>query len=124
MVYLGREEEARKGTELHGLLSTVLSDKLKPDEKKSILKTEYNIAISEELEGGLVHMCNLSVAIAEKSLEKGIEQGIEKGIEKGIEQGKLELLFSLIKKGRITKEEAAGEVNMSSEDFEALFRNA
>ena len=120
MVYLGREEEAKKGTELHGLLSTVLSDKLKPDEKKSILKTEYNIAISEELEGGLVHMCNLSVAIAEKSLEKGIEQGIEKGIE----QGKLELLFSLIKKGRITKEEAAGEVNMSSEDFEVLFRNA
>ena len=85
MVYLGREETAEeKGTELHGLLSTVLSDRLKPEEKKTILKQEYDIAISVELEGGLVRMCNLSEAIAEKNLEQGIEQGIERGIEQGI----------------------------------------
>ena len=41
MVYLGREETANKGIELHALLSMVLSDKLQPADKKSIL--EYNV---------------------------------------------------------------------------------
>ena len=41
MVYLGREETVEKGTELHSLLSTVLSDKLQPADKKSMLK--YNV---------------------------------------------------------------------------------
>lgn len=108
MVYLGKEENADKGTELHGLLNTVLSDRLKPEEKKTILKQEYDIAISVELEGGLVRMCNLSEAIAEKNLEQGIERG------------KLELLSSLIEKGRLTKEEAAAEINMEPEAFERL----
>ncbi len=100
MVYLGREETAGKGTELHGLLNTILSNKLKPEEKKTILKQEYNIAISVELEGGLVSMCNLSETIAEKTVIK--------------------TLISLVEKGRLTKEEAAEEIDMEVEAFEEL----
>ena len=108
MVYLGREETAQKGTALHGLLNTVLSDRLNLEEKKTILKQEYHIAVSVELEGGLVSMCNLSEAIAEKNLEKGIEKG------------KLEMLFQLIEQGLLTKENAAQAVNMELETFNEL----
>uniref|UniRef100_UPI004057CA10 hypothetical protein n=1 Tax=Acetatifactor sp. TaxID=1872090 RepID=UPI004057CA10 len=44
---------AEKGIKLHGLLSTLLSDTLKPADKKNILTQEYGIATSVELEGGL-----------------------------------------------------------------------
>lgn len=76
MVCLGRPEEAGQGNELHRLLSTVLSEELTPAEKKKIMKEEFDIVTTVELEGGLAKMCNLSDYIEEKGIEKGIEQGL------------------------------------------------
>ena len=90
MVCLGREEAASRGNRLHGMLSTLLSEKLLPEEKEKILSDEYDIETSKELEGGLRQMCNLSDLVEER--------GIEKEIEKGIERGKLEILLSQIRK--------------------------
>ena len=114
MVYLGREESAENGTKLHKLLSTVLSDCLKPEEKKEILKQEYDIITSVELEGGLVRMCNLSEAIAERNLEQGIEQGIE--------QGKLIMLATLVKDGTISIRVAANQAKMSETEFKRMMK--
>ena len=86
MVCLGREEAASRGNRLHGMLSTLLSEKLLPEEKEKILSDEYDIETSKELEGGLRQMCNLSDLVEER------------GIEKGIERGKLEILLSQIRK--------------------------
>jgi len=85
MVCLGKEcidEDGRPvkgGSELHGLLGTLFSEKLRPNQKKEILNKEYNIATSVELEGGMNDMCNLSDLIEERGIEKGIEKGIERG---------------------------------------------
>ncbi len=68
------------------MLSTLLSEKLLPEEKEKILFDEYDIETSKELEGGLRQMCNLSDLVEER------------GIEKGIEKGKLETLLSLVRK--------------------------
>ena len=111
MVHLGREETTGNGTKLHGLLNTVLSDRLTPEEKKTILKQEYNVAVSMKLEGGFISMCNLSEAIAEKYMERGIEQGIIKN------------LVSLVKKGLLDVRDAAREANMKQEEFEALMED-
>ena len=119
MVYLGREETVEKGTELHSLLSTVLSDKLQPADKKSILKQKYDIITSVELEGEFVSMCNLSEAIWEKSMKQGIQQGLEQGLEQGI----LQTLVSLVQKGMLTMEVAAQEANMDLEAFEQYVEN-
>ena len=86
MVCLGRPEQAKKGTELHRLLTTVLSEKLTPEEKKAVMRSEYGIATTVKLEGGLVKMCNLSDYIVEKATERGIEQGIERGLEELIKK--------------------------------------
>lgn len=99
MVYLGDED--KEGTPLHKMLSILLSNTRKPNEKEAILNRDYDIPMSRER---MVTMCNLSDIIEEKGIEKGIEQGIEQGIEKGIEKGESRmaaLINILISKNRI-----------------------
>lgn len=101
-----------QGNELHGLLSTLLSDELEPAEKKKILEQEYGIATSVEMEGGLQKMCNLSEIIEEKGIEQGIEQGIEKGT--------LMTLVSLVNDGILSEEDAVKRSCVSAADFKAF----
>ena len=84
MVCLGDFEHKDKGTKLHQLLSTVLSKKLVPQEKIEVMKKEYDIVTTLDLEGGLAKMCNLSDYIEEKGLQRGVQIGIEQGIEQGL----------------------------------------
>lgn len=112
MVYLGREETVANGTRLHGLLTTLLSDKLKPEQKKQILAQDYDIATTMELKGGIVRMCNLSDAIEEKGINKGIELGIK-------EQLRL-LIEKKIQKGK-PLEQIADELEETVEDIKPLY---
>ncbi len=57
------------------------------EDKKRILKEEFGMIMTTELEGRMQTMCNWSEAILERGIEKGIEKGIERGIEKGMERG-------------------------------------
>ena len=109
IVCLGRTENANKGTELHKLLTTVLSEKLSPEKKIEVMKNEYNIVTTVEMEGGLAKMCNLSDYIEEKGIQRGIEQGI------------FRTLFTLVQKSRLTLEEAAQEAGRSVNEFEILY---
>ena len=123
MICLGREEASSKGTELQRLLSTLLSGKLTPEEKKSILEREYDIATSVELEGGFEKMCNLSDLVEARGIEQGIARGIEQGIEQGIEKGALQTLVSLVKEGILAPDKAAekaAELGISPDRFYGL----
>ena len=115
MICLGKEDHATDGNRLHGMLSTLLSRKLTPKEKKEHLATEYCFETSTELEGGLKEMCNYSDLIEER--------GIEKGIEKGIEQGKLTTLIALVQDGLLSMEEAAKRADMTIDALQALMAN-
>lgn len=108
LVCLGTPEAENKGNELHGLLDTLFSPELAPQEKETILYNDYHIETTVELEGGLREMCNLSDLIEEK------------GIEKGIEQGRLNTLISLVQDGLLPVEEAAKRSEMTVEDFKKL----
>jgi len=123
MVCLGRPETAVKGTELHQLLNTVLSEDLTPQEKQKIMKEEYDIVTTVELEGGLAKMCNLSEYIEEKAIEKGLQKGLQQGIEQGIEKGIYITLVSLVKQGIITMEKAAKEAGVPVEEFVTVYQN-
>ena len=112
MICLGRETEQHNGNRLHGMLSTMLSDKLTPQEKEAILQNEYNIETTIEMEGELQQMCNLSDLIEEKALAQGIEQGIE--------QGEISMLVSLVQDGTISIEVAATRLKITPEEFQAL----
>jgi len=66
---------------LHQLLTTVFSEDLTPLEKQKIMKEEYDIVTTVELEGGMAKMCNLSDYIWEKAMTEGTALGIQKGIQ-------------------------------------------
>ena len=115
LVCLGSPESKNKGNDLHGLLDTVLSPNLTPEDKERILTKDYNIPTTMEQEGGLRHMCNLSDLIEEK--------GIEKGMAMGLEQGKLETLLSLVRDGLLSVEEAAKRSDMTVPEMQRLLSN-
>lgn len=66
-----RSEELR----LHRLLGTLLSPRLRPEEKTDILEQEYGIETTDSLRKGMRLMCNLSEAIEEQGIKKGIQKG-------------------------------------------------
>lgn len=96
---------------LISMLSTLLSDKIKADEKKQKLEKEYGIKMSKELESEVSSMCNLSEAIEER------------GIEQGIERGRMYTICDFIQSGMITPEAGAEKLGISveqlKEDMEA-----
>ena len=92
---------------LISMLSTLLSDKIKADEKKQKLEKEYGIKMSKELESEVSSMCNLSEAIEER----------------GIERGSMYTIYDFIQSGMITPEAGAQKLGISveqlKEDMEA-----
>lgn len=110
LIGLDPNGEAEQGTELHKMLSVLLSQSMKPTEKEKRLQEEFDIKMDEDMKGAWRTMCNLSDLIEER--------GIERGIEKGIERGQLTLLSRLIDSEKLTKEEAAAMMNMTVEELE------
>ena len=56
--------------ELHRLIATLLSDKVKEQEKLDIIEQEYNIPIDRKFREEVTTMCNLSDGIEERTEEK------------------------------------------------------
>lgn len=52
-----------------------------------------------------------------EGFKQGFRQGYKQGYKRGYKQGKLEVLRSLLDKGKITEEIAARETGMTVEDF-------
>ncbi|MDD5841089.1 MAG: hypothetical protein PUC95_05180 [Gemmiger formicilis] len=87
------------------LLNTLFSPTVLPDEKKKVLSEKYNIAMTAELESEVQRMCNLGTAIENKARDEGIDIG------------ELRTTIKYYKKGKITIEEAAADLNMTVEEF-------
>lgn len=68
--------------ELISMLEKLLSQ-MEVDEKKRILASEYGMIMTTELEGRIQTMCNLSLAIEEKSIEKERLDAITRMIKVG-----------------------------------------
>lgn len=73
----------KKKSRLHGLLGTIFSEELKPEEKALILDREYDIKTEVEVKEGMGKMCNLSDAIEERGMEKKLIEQICRKIKKG-----------------------------------------
>lgn len=78
MIGLNKDSFRQPRTELHGMLGTVFSEELKPEEKLEILSKEYQMETTEETKEGVNVMCNLSDAIEERGLRRGEERGEQK----------------------------------------------
>ena len=67
------------------------------------------------------YYARLEYVAEEKQLARmeGIEKGIEEGIEKGIEKGAIITIVGLIKKGLLSIENGAQQLNMSESELNA-----
>ena len=74
---------------------------------EKILEEEFGVAMNEELEREVLVMCNLS-------------QGVK---AEGINIGEMRMLVKLVRKGRVTIEEAAKDAGMTVEEFEKVLKN-
>ena len=90
----GKLSDKDENNELHRLLGTLLSEKLKVDKKLDILEKEYDIPMEESIEEEV----NLSEGIEERAMEAGRKEGIEEGRKAGLESGKKEQLKQQIQK--------------------------
>lgn len=88
LVCLGTPKAKNKGNELHGLLDTLLSPDLLPEEKEKIIYNDYGIETTVALEGGLREMCNLSDLIEERGIEQGDRLRLLTQIQKKLAKGK------------------------------------
>ncbi len=92
------------------LLDVLLSSEKAAEEKKRVLRDEFDITITELIEGGLEEMCNLSKGVAEKGFRRGMERGLQQGLEQGIQQereaGTLRSIQSLMETLQLTAEQA------------------
>ncbi|HIS27313.1 MAG TPA: hypothetical protein IAA57_10580 [Candidatus Pullilachnospira intestinigallinarum] len=67
------------------LMNVLLSCQTDVREKQRVMREEFHIAMTAELEVEVEALCNLSQGIYNEGFETGVEKGMEKGIEKGIE---------------------------------------
>ena len=64
-------------------------------------------------------MCKALDDLYNDGIKLGIEQGIEQGIERGIERGIIETIIKLVSQGKLTLEDGACELGISTEELKA-----
>lgn len=113
LLYLGDEHAQNK---LMRLLHLLFLAPMNAAEKKTILRDEYDIDLSGDMEKEMNIMCNLGEGIAERAMARGIEQGIEQGMARGVEREKLSNLRNLIKNMKLSAEQAMSVLDVPVSD--------
>ena len=93
-IYLGEEPEPKEDWLIRFLRILFKDTKTSPAEKRKVLKHEFDMDTTTDMEEELMTMCNLSTGIYEEALERGRAEGIERGIERG----KLDMILEMLKR--------------------------
>ena len=89
-IYLGEEPEPKEDWLIRFLRILFKDTKTSPAEKRKVLKHEFDMDTTADMEEELMTMCNLSTGIYEEALERGRAEGIE--------QGKLDMILEMLKR--------------------------
>ncbi len=97
-----------EGNPLHRMLSVLMANDMPAQEKKKRMEQEFNIPVTETMSEEMSKMCNLSDLVEEKGIEKGAKQTV----------------LSLLRKERLTLEEAAEELSCSVPEIIEMMKEA
>lgn len=81
--FLSAGEKADKDRLIHLLQVLFTESQQTFDSKRNILKKEYHIEMTPEMEQEMSTMCNLSLNISEEALNRGLAQGRKEGRAEG-----------------------------------------
>lgn len=79
------EDEDKQG--LLRMLDVLLTSSKTVGEKREILKSDFDIEMTDEMNEEVSIMCNLSQGILEKGLKQGRAEGRAEGIKEGRAEG-------------------------------------
>ena len=80
-------DQQHKGDGLLRLLGTLIASEKGAEERTSIIRDEFGIAMSERLADEVVEMSNVSKGLEEMWYRQGVDRGYRDGMEKGLEEG-------------------------------------
>ena len=93
-IYLGERRQPNEDWLIRFLRILFKDTATTPMAKKQILKDEFDMDTTTDIEEELKTMCNLSTGIYEQGMVRGLEQGMVRGLEqgmvRGLEQGRQE----------------------------------
>lgn len=98
--------------------------------KNTLYRSVMNVIVkaNEELFEEESNMCEAIIDLFRDEYDKGVEEakqlGVQQGIRQGVEQGAIHQLITLVRKGLLPIEDAAKELNVSVEEFEAKIEEA
>ena len=122
-IYLGEEQPLDEDWLIRFLRLLFKDTRTPAMRKKQLLKDEFDMDTTADIEEEMKTMCNLSTGIYEQGLERGIAQGMERGIAQGMERGaentRRETALSMLKEGLPT-DMVARITNLSMEEIKTL----
>ena len=113
MIRLGSESDANYSGLLK-FLEVLLSTEKSAAEKKTVLQTEFDLPMTQEIESEVQTMCNVSQGV----LEKGIEKGILQGRSLGRDERTLELIRNLMASTKQSAEQVMALLRISADEQE------
>ena len=78
--------------------------------------SRFGIAMTEEMEGEVTEMCNLSDVLEERAMEKGRAEGMEKGRAEGIMLGVTNNIKQLMVNLKMTAEQAMNALGIPQQE--------
>lgn len=96
MVCLGRRDSENYKNSLR-LLDVITSADFSPEERLNVMKNEFKIKITKNIEEEVTTMCNISYGIERRAHNKGKAEGIEEGRKEGRKEGREETLIGTVK---------------------------
>lgn len=119
MVCLANEDTADRHSEFLKMLETLFSARMSEADKLGTLANEFGID-TKNIEAEVRAMCNLSDLIEEKGIEKGRTEGRTEGRAEGRAEGAINVTLKFLKAGKITVQEAADELQLTTDEVEQL----
>ncbi|MBP3610527.1 MAG: hypothetical protein J6J42_09355 [Lachnospiraceae bacterium] len=107
---------------LHRFLGTIFSGKMSPEQKKEILRNEYNVPIAADMRRRVSEVCNLSEAIEEEAEKRGEKRGIALGARNKLR----ELVERKIAKGKsleVIADELEEDIVVIRDIYEEIIKN-
>ena len=114
-IHLGDEQQLNEDWLIRFLKILFKDTKTSPSEKKNLLKNEFDLDTTTDIEEELKTMCDLSTGIYEQGMERGIAQGMERGAE----NTRRETALSMLKEG-LPVDMVARITNLSIEEIKTL----
>lgn len=119
IVLISLGEKADKDRLIH-LLQVLFTESHQTfDSKRNILKKEYHIEMTPEMEQEMSTMCNLSLNISEEALNRGLAQGRKEGRAEGRLAGLNETALRLLSMG-LTVEDVSKGTSLPLEAVEEI----